>query len=224
MSASAPSPAPRPLPRARAPWWAKVLLMLFVLGLIAAGVFAGHAWGRFTGATETRDTQVIRSVTQESQIILASTGVTNILEEETKGLDVLGLGLFTLPGSERKMLVRYEYDAKFGIEGGDVQIEQTGENTYRITIPEFISLGYENPDVHIASEANGVLSWTTPEIDKAEIIERVLTPEAMDEHLEGLRPLLEESARDFYTRIVHAIDPEARLSFEFASPASGSAG
>ena len=194
--------------------WAKILLVGFVLLLIAAAAVAGLTAGRFLGATESRDTQVIRSITREEQVVLLTAGITDVMQERGDGLDVFGL--FTLPGSERAMLLRYEFDAKFGIEGGEVSITKTGDDAYVISIPRFVFLGYENPDVSVANEENGILSWTTPEIDKAEVVETVLSAAAVDSHIDGFRPVLEEQARAFYGGIITAIDPAITLEFEFA--------
>lgn len=203
-----------PARKRRAPLWAKVLLVVFVMLLIAAGVYAGFAAGKFAGATETRSTQVTRSVTTEEQVVLLTSGVVGVLEERGAGLEVLGL--FELPGSERALFVRYEFDEKLGVEGGDVEVRETGENGYLISIPKFISLGYDEPKVSKATEENGILSWTTPEIDKFKIAEKVLNGQDERSDIEGLRPLLEEQARVFYTRIVTSIAPDATVEFEFA--------
>lgn len=198
----------------KTPVWAKALLVLFVLLLIAAAALAGLAAGRLLGATETRDTQVIRSITKEEQVILVSAGITDVLEEQGDRFEVFGL--FELPGSERTMLVRYDVDAKFGIEGEDVSIAKTGDRAYLISIPEFTYLGYENPEFSVAKEENGVLSWTTPEIDKSEVFERILSDDAKATHIEGFRPVLEAQARTFYSSIITSIDPDVTLEFEFA--------
>ncbi|KQM82603.1 hypothetical protein ASE68_04320 [Agromyces sp. Leaf222] len=197
----------------KTPWWAKALLVLFVLLLVAGAAFAGLTAGRFLGATESRDTQVIRSITTEEQVILLTAGMADVKTE--RGEKYKLLGLFELPGSERALFLRYEFDAKFGIEGKDVRISKTGDNAYLISIPAFTFLGYENPDVSLAKEENGLLSWTTPEIDKFEVIEEVLTEEGVDTHIEGIRPLLEDQARSFYTSIITSIDPDVTLEFEF---------
>jgi hypothetical protein len=211
--------APPPKPVKKTPWWAKVLLVVFVLLLIAGGTFAGLTFGKFLGATESRDTQVIRSIEGEEQVILVTAGMTDVEEERGDGLklEIGDWSLFTLPGSERSVLVRYEYDAKFGIEGKDVKIAQTGDDAYLITIPKFVYLGYVNPDLTVAEEENGVLSWTTPEIDTTEIFEQLLSESVVNDHIDGFRPLLEEQAKLFYSKIVTAIDPEIELEFEFSS-------
>jgi hypothetical protein len=208
-----PFTANAPHPAKKTPWWAKALIVLFVLLLVAVAAFAGLTVGKFLGATETRDTQVIRSITRAEQVILVTAGITDVMEERGDGLNVFGL--FELPGSERALLLRYEFDAKFGIEGKDVKFSTIGDNAYLISIPAFTFLGYENPDLSVAKEENGLLSWTTPEIDKLEVIEKVLTEEAVATHIDGLRPVLEEQARSFYTSIITSIDPDVTLEFEF---------
>ncbi|WP_157421538.1 hypothetical protein [Agromyces sp. Leaf222] len=213
-TATPPRPTlPASQPVKKTPWWAKALLVLFVLLLVAGAAFAGLTAGRFLGATESRDTQVIRSITTEEQVILLTAGMADVKTE--RGEKYKLLGLFELPGSERALFLRYEFDAKFGIEGKDVRISKTGDNAYLISIPAFTFLGYENPDVSLAKEENGLLSWTTPEIDKFEVIEEVLTEEGVDTHIEGIRPLLEDQARSFYTSIITSIDPDVTLEFEF---------
>lgn len=193
----------------KTPAWARFLLVLVLVG---AAAVAGVLIGRFFGATEERDTQVLRSITREQQVILLTAGITEIKEErENQSF----FELFDIPGSERVMFVRYEVDAKFGIEGDDVAVARTGENAFRVTMPEFIYLGYANPRFETATEANGLLSWTTPAIDKFSFVEEELSDEAVVTHIEGFRPVLEEQARAFYTNIITSIAPDAAIEFVF---------
>jgi len=212
--------APRsPRPDSRTPLWAKNLLVLVTLVAIAAAAVGGIAVGKYFGAQESRVAQVIRSIEGEEQVILLTAGMTDVKEEKANGLK-LAIGDFqlsTLPSTERSLLVRYEYDAKFGIEGRDVDIQSTGNDSYLVTIPKFIYLGYANPDLSVAGEKNGALSWTTPEIDKSAVFEQVLTDQVMNEHIGGFRPVLQGQAKTSYTRIVNAIDPTIQLQFEFTS-------
>lgn len=218
MTATATPPTvPAPKPARKTPIWAKILLVVVILAMIAAAALVSFNVGKILGATESRDTQVIRSIKGEEQVILVTAGMTDLQEEREDGLD-FAIGdwdLFTLPGSERSVLVRYEYDAKFGIEGKDVEISQTGDNAYLITIPKFIYLGYANPDLSVADEKNGLLSWATPEIDTTEVFEELLSEQAVEQHIDGFRPVLEEQAKLFYSKIVHAIDPAITLEFQF---------
>lgn len=201
-------------PRPRTPLWAKILLALVVLALIVGAALGGVAVGTYLGARETRDVQIVKSIVREEQVVLVTTGLADVIDARRTGLELLP-GL-TLPGSERQTLIRYDFDAKFGIEGRDVTIEPTGTDAYLLSIPEFVFLGYENPVFTVVSENNGILSWTTPEIDNLDVVERKLTDEAVANEIDGIRPLLEEQARTFYTDIITAIDPGVTLTFEFA--------
>lgn len=201
----------------RTPIWAKILLTVVILAVIAGAALVSFNVGKFFGATESRDTQVIRSIEGEEQVILVTAGMTDVQEEREDGLK-FAIGdwdFFTLPGSDRSVLVRYEYDAKFGIEGKDVKISQSDDGSYLITIPKFVYLGYANPDLSVANEKNGLLSWTTPEIDTTEIFEELLSEQAVEQHIDGVRPVLEEQAKVFYSKIVEAIDPTITLAFAF---------
>ncbi len=217
-AAPTPANAPAPKPVKKTPTWAKVLLVAVILAAVVGAAVVGLGVGKVLGAAESRDTQVIRSIKGEEQVILVTAGMTDVQEERADGLklSIGDLELFTLPGTQRSVLVRYEYDAKFGIEGKDVEIVRTGDSAYRVSIPEFIYLGYAHPDLSVASEENGALSWTTPEIDKTAIFEEILSDQAVSAHIDGFRSVLEDQAEEFYTRIVHAIDPTITLEFEFA--------
>lgn len=197
----------------RTPVWAKVLLALLIAALIAAAAFGGLTLGKFLGASEERDVQVVRSVQGEEQVILLTAGLADIKEESD---NQTFFGLFDIPLSDRTTFLRWEFDAKFGIEGKEVGIEPLGDKSYRITIPEFLFLGYDDPEFSVATEANGILSWTTPAIDTLQATEELLTDEAVAEHIAGFTPLLEEQAVRFYTRIVSSIEPDATIQFEFA--------
>lgn len=198
-----------PRVKSKTPLWAKILLILVVAAIAAAaGLFAG----KYLGASEERDVQVVRSVQGEEQVILLTAGISDIKEESD---NQTFFGLFDIPLSDRTSFIRFDFDAKFGIEGKDVEIETLGNETYRITIPAFEFLGYDDSEFSIATESGGLLSWTTPPIDTMEATEELLTDEAVAEHIEGFRPLLEEQAVTFYTRIVSSIQPGATLEFEF---------
>lgn len=206
-----------PKPVKKTPIWAKILLVVVILAVIVVAALVSFNVGKIFGATESRDTQVIRSIKGEEQVILVTAGMTDVEEKREDGLN-FAIGdwdLFTLPGSDRSVLVRYEYDAKFGIEGKDVEISQTGDNAYLITIPKFVYLGYANPDLSIADEKNGLLSWTTPEIDTTEVFEELLSAQVVEQHIDGFRPVLQEQAKLFYSKIVQAIDPAITVEFQF---------
>lgn len=199
-------------PRSRAPWWAKLLLVIFVL-LAIVGAAVGGLWlGRAFGASEQREIQVIKSVELQEQVVLLRSAIADLKPKA----DIQNVNGLAIPWSDRSVLLQYEFDTMVGINGEDVTITRTGDNAFRIAIPGFIIIGIDKPRYRVVNETNGVLSFLTPEIDTLKLTEEVLTDEAKKKHIEGLRPVLEVQAKEFYTNIITAIDPDATLEFTFA--------
>ncbi|WES64645.1 hypothetical protein P0L94_00915 [Microbacter sp. GSS18] len=164
-----------------------------------------------------RSSQVMDAVSSEKQVVLVSLGIQGI-EEKSANSAFFGMAV---PGSERTSFMRYEFKAKLGFEGGDVDIVETAENEYTVSIPKFIFIGHEfvsddGEPFKLVVESAGALSWVTPEIDEADMINRILSDDARDEYIETNRELLQEQAKAFYEGIVSGIAPDATLTFEFS--------
>ena len=67
---------------------------------------------------------------------------------------------------------------------GPVTVEQTGENEFLVSIPEFIFIGYDEPTFKTAVEDGGILGWVTPDVDKAELITEILNEEAQQKYVD----------------------------------------
>lgn len=199
--------------RRKTPVWAKLLLFTF-LTLVVVGIAAsaGVAAGMFFGAAQEREVQVIRSIELEEQVVLVRSGITG-LKPEREVKDINGI---VVPWSDRSLLLKYEFDTMVGIDGRGVSIVPTGEKSFRVAIPDFILIGTADAEYSVVNENNGVLSFATPEIDTLQLTQELLTDDVLQKHIEGLRPVLEEQARTFYTNIVTAIDPTITLEFEFS--------
>ncbi|MGA1828253.1 hypothetical protein [Microbacterium sp.] len=76
-------------------------------------------------------------------------------------------------------------------------------------------IGLDNQNVEVAAENNDLLSWTTPELDKVDMVNDLFGAELRAEYLEKNAELLQDQTRNFYTGIVTAIDPGVTLTFEF---------
>ena len=163
--------------------------------------------------TEQRSTQIIEAVNREQQVVLLSLGIQGV-EEQTSSGTVFG---YDIPGSSRSAFIIYSFNAKLGIEGADVTVEETDDGTFLITVPEFIFIGHYDESFRLASESSGIMSWVTPEIDAVEMINTILDDEAHAEYIESNRELLEDQTRSFYTGIIHGIDPDISIEFDFAS-------
>lgn len=181
-----------------------------LFGLLAIG---GLPNSSFLGSqSQSRNTQVINSITREEQIVLLGLGIQGI--SATTGTSTF-MGV-TIPGSERASFLQYSFNAKLGVEGKDVQIATKGEKGLLISIPRFIFIGHSNESFETVVETNGVLSFTTPEIDTAEVITKVLNDGAKIKYIASNSEILRDQAKAFYTGIINAIDPTITIEFEFS--------
>lgn len=165
----------------------------------------------FGSQSESRDSQVISSISRLDQVVLLSLGIQGIAEKNDKsqffGMDV--------PGSERTSFLQYSFDAKLGIEGKDVTIRQTGPNAFVVSIPQFIFIGHSNENFRLVAENNGFLSWVTPEISSVEMINNILDSDGENEYVIRNREVLEDQTKAFYGNIITSIDPSVFVRFEF---------
>lgn len=166
----------------------------------------------FGTETESRTTEITTAVERQEQIVLLSTSTQGLAEERIYS-ELFGQNL---PGTGRTQFLQYTYRAKLGIEGSEVSIDDTGENQYRVSVPEFVFIGHDEVDFKTAIEDNGVLSWATPEIDTASTITEILSEEEMTQQINSNLDLLQDQARTFYTGIVQGIDDDAEIDFEFS--------
>lgn len=201
------------MPRSRVARVVTLLVVAVAVGVLGTfavvRAFPALAW--FGDSAEDDDARIVRSITREEQVVLLSLGIEGIAERSATG-QFLGVDV---PGTSRSSFVQYGFDAKLGIEGGDVRIERTGQDELVITVPEFIFIGHDDETFRTVVEDNGVLSWVTPEIDTVEMINTILDEGAQGQYVEANREALEDQARVFYTAIVHGIDPAATVRFEF---------
>ncbi|GAA4403045.1 hypothetical protein GCM10023168_14200 [Fodinibacter luteus] len=162
--------------------------------------------------SEGQDTQVIQAVTRTQEVSLLRLAVEGINQEKQDNADLLGIDI---PGTGRVTFVRYSFGAKLGIDGEDVNVTKTGESAYLVSIPEFIVIGYDKPSFETAVEDDGIISWTTPEIDKFEMVNEVFNEAAQQKYLEQHRAELKDQAEVFYSSLITSIDPAAQTTFEF---------
>ena len=197
----------------------RVLVPLIILGMVAVGA----VWGlqrlglisAFGTKSETHDSQVIRAVERTQEVSLLRLAVQGITEED-KNREVFGQ---SIPGTGEKVFLQYQFDAKLGINGARVTVKKTGKNTYRVSIPEFTFIGYDNPNFKTAAEDGGALSWFTPDIDKVEMIDQILDSDARQKYIESNTDALEEQTKAFYGGLISGIAPHAEVSYDFSPPA-----
>lgn len=192
-------------------------LSLLVTLFVAIGLFTAvknMGWlSPFGLESQTHDSQVIRAIERTEEVSLLSLGVQGITEKDQSG-EIFGK---KIPGTGRKVFMQYDFNAKLGIDGADVEVRKTRNSTYLISVPEFIFIGYDDPSFKVAVEDDGVLSWTTPDIDKVEMVNEILNDSARAEYIDANEELLREQTEAFYDRLLTSIDPEIVTEFEFRS-------
>jgi hypothetical protein len=193
------------------------LLSLFLVLFLVIGVFTvvkNLDWlSPFGIESESHDSQVIHAIERTQEVSLLSLGIQGI-KDEHKNAKVFG---HTVPGTGETVYVQYNFNAKLGIDGADVNVTKTGNRAYRISVPKFIFIGYDEPTFKVAVEDNGVLSWATPDIDKVKMVSELLNDDARKTYIGSNAALLREQTKVFYDRLVSSIDPDAETTYEFRS-------
>lgn len=161
---------------------------------------------------EVRTSEVLNSIRVEDDVVLMSLGIQGIAESSTSR-KVWGI---EVPGSDRTLFLQHKFSGKLGLDGSEVKISQVAEKKYHLVIPQFKFLGHSDAEFKTAVEQNGAISWVTPEIDVPELVTQILSEDAKSQHVDDNRELLEAQCRTYYTSIVHAIEPEAEVTFEFS--------
>lgn len=187
------------------------IVVVLALGIGALALLRGAGLGPFGDTSESRNTQVIQSITREQEVVLLSLGIQGIAEESVSstffGMEV--------PGSGRSLFLQYTYSAKLGVDGSQVKIKQLGEKAYQITVPQFSFLGHSDVEFKTVVENNGAISFTTPEIDVPKVITEILDEPAKEQHIADNYSALKEQCALFYSGIVKGVDPEIEVSFVF---------
>lgn len=122
-----------------------------------------------------------------------------------------------IPGSTSSVFLQYTFKGKLGIDGAAVKVATVGQSAYRVTVPEFIFIGYDEPTFEVATEAGDFLSWTAPEPDKLKMVNEILDQKAQQKYLDSNQGVLKDQAKTFYTTLITTIDPAAVVTMEFAS-------
>lgn len=197
-------------------WPVVVLIVLGIAGLSAAFAFGGlnalALNSLFTSSSNERDSQVIQSVTRVQEVALVSLHIEGVARHESNG-EILGVAV---PASGKTTLIQYKFDAKLGIDGSKVKIEPTSPDTFRVAIPEFIGIGFNDPVFEDPLESSDALSWLTPAAVQTRMINNILSDENKQKYINQNEAALKEQAKVFYTEIIASVDPDVAVDFEFA--------
>lgn len=202
---------------------ARVLLwpLLLIAALVVAGTGTAFVFGGlnalalrslFSNTSSERDSQVVQSVTRVQEVALLSLHIQGVATHKDDG-EILGVAV---PQSEKTTLIEYKFDAKLGIDGSQVKIEPTGPESFRVTIPEFIGIGFDDPVFQDALESNNALGWLAPRAVQTQMINNVLSGKNKQKYINQNEAALKEQAEAFYTGIIGSVAPEVTVEFKFA--------
>ncbi len=196
----------------------RILAVFGVVVLVVAGLAGAFIWGKsssFSAPVETHEqsttSEIIEAVERREEIVLLSTATQGLhtVEKEAR------IFRRDIPGSRRTNILQYSFTSKLGIDGGDVAITEIDTGVFRVTVPPFKIIGYSNPEFRTVHQNGKVLSFVTERIDSTEAITEILNDDTRQEHIDLNRELLEDQARNFYSGLIHAIDQDVRLQFDF---------
>ena len=183
-----------------------LVVVAAVIGFVSSGLFA---------AAQASDSQIYQSVQRQEKVALLALSIQGLSREEADG-SILGI---PAPAGDRTTIIQYAFTAQVGIGGSHATIEAAGdgEGSYVVSIPEFIFIGYDDPHFEDAIESNGPLSFLTEEVEVTEMINNILSEENQQTYIDDHAEILRDQAQAYYTGIIQGIDPDATLTFEFAS-------
>lgn len=193
-----------------------VILLAAIVAVTASGVLTPATFAGLFGGINRQSSEVIKYVLPKQEVALASLHIEGLERADDDG-DLFGIPGVPVPGGGRLTYLEYEFDAKLGIDGSAVDIAQTGENAYTVSIPEFIFIGHSNEHFADPIESNGILSWLTKEISQSEMTNRILSDDKKDEYVANSLQVLKDQSEAFYASIIRSVNAEAKLEFEFAA-------
>ncbi|MFF2031114.1 hypothetical protein [Arthrobacter sp. NPDC058192] len=197
-------------------WPVLLLIVLLVGGAVAAfasgGLNALALKALFSSSSSERDSQVVQAVTRVQQVALLSLHIEGI-DRYDSNREIFGVAI---PASEKTTLIQYKVDAKLGVDGSRVKIERTGPKSFRVTMPQFIGIGFDNPHFEDPLESNNPLGWLAEPAVQTRMVNNILSDENKQKYISQYAAALKEQAKVFYSGIIASVDPEITVDFEFA--------
>lgn len=188
--------------------------LAFLLAIVAFVVARDQGWLSPIGIdSSTQDSQVIQAIERTQEVSLMSLGIQGILQKEQNST-VFGQ---SIPGTGERVLIVYKFTAKLGVDGEQVQVEETGENAYTVTVPDFMFIGTQEPTFEVPVEDGGILRFVTPDIDQLELVNEILSDDGKQEYIDSNVDLLQDQTRVFYDSLITSVVPDADVTYEFAS-------
>lgn len=199
----------------------KVLKSIFsfkVYVWILVVVCAGFAAMWFIGSKQSSDPKLqinsqVKYIEKVEEVVFLNAGIQKVIKASDSN-KVFGV---EIPFSKKTALIIMNYKAKFGIKN-KVNIKQSGEGSYIVTVPEFEVIGIElaekNP-YELYDTDGELLSLGTKDIDTAKLVSKGLSNKSQKQYLEQFGDAIKESATEYYKNLFASIDDSLRVKVEF---------
>ncbi len=179
-------------------WLTRVLAVVGVLALLVGGLVVSRNAGflsPFGIESRSRDSQVIQAVERTEEVALVGLNIQGITSEK-RSSTIFGR---SVPGTSETVYVQYEFTAKLGIDGAKVDVSRDGADGYSVSVPAF------------------TFSFVTADVDRFELVNKILGDGQQAEYVAKNREALEEQTKAFYGRLITSIDPGADVAYTFAT-------
>ena len=196
--------------------WKLLVIVIVFLGVLGFGLFQGLKMNPKTG-NESQNQQTstyatIKKLEKVNELVLLNTRIQKI-KTVTNSTKIFGQKVLA---SEKKAVIILNYNAKFGIKE-NVKIEKKGDHQYEVTIPKYQVIGVEldkKKPYEKYHENKEILSNLTPDVDTGEAATKGLTNNDQEGYLDSMTDSLNQSAENYYTGLIQAVDSEAEVTFK----------
>ncbi|WP_156165535.1 hypothetical protein [Demequina rhizosphaerae] len=189
-----------------------VLLVLLGVGITVGLGTVAPALAPWSSEGSTDSSVVVTAIERTEEVSLLSAGIEGVTDATETG-KLFGR---EVPWSEKTKYIKYTFNLKMGIDGSAVTIENTGDNAYTLTVPEFKVIGNSEPHFETVVEDNGILSIGTEEVSESEVHNEVLNADELAKYIASYEDLLRDQTEFFYGNIIRAIDPTIEVEFVFS--------
>ncbi len=189
--------------------WAIAIAILVFIGAYFLGVSNSNSKGNQT----TESYSMVKYIEKVNQVVFLNVGIQKV---DTISNVQKKFG-WEIPYSEKKAIIILNYSAKLGIKQ-PVSIQENGENSFTIHIPKFEVIGVEldsKEPYTLYSKDNGILSYSTKDVDTAEAATKGLSNKQQKKYLNHYKESLQESAENYYNNLFQSVYPDCTLEFVY---------
>jgi hypothetical protein len=189
-------------------WMIAIAIFVFI-----GAYFLGVSNSNYKGNQTTESYSMVKYIEKVNQVVFLNVGIQKI-DTISNVQKVFG---WEIPYSEKKAIIILNYSAKLGIKQA-VSIQENGENSFTVHIPEFEVIGVEldsdNP-YELYSQNGELLSASTKNVDTGEAVAKGLSSDEQKEYLKQYKEMIKESAENYYNTLFKSAYPDCTLEFVY---------